>query len=285
MARSFGDLGASIFGWFFDGDDTNRIVEVSSKSGPSGFTISRTNKDDQSVATALTATTEYGANCINVTASDSESPSFEIRSDKFKDRNVTMSGVLCDPEMAVEIGYNDQKRYSLDLGINAEFASMTAPDINLCAAADSLLESKLMIGGAVNLPSSTKGQSAGFAVGAEYRLNADTVIAVRGNDNLKEIECGFMKERFRGNADNTLFGRMVAGSDGAEQRKMDFAVGMNHKVDEQSSVDVMVSNRDMVNVRYNLNNGAGLSGFMAAFVNLKDPRSRAKLQYGVLFEG
>ena len=143
----------------------------------------------------------------------------------------------------------------------------------------------MLIEGMVNIPSSTKGQSPGFGVGAEYKWSADTVLAVKGNNSLKEIECGFKKERFRGNDNDTFYGRFVAGTDDADQTMMDFAVGMNHKIDDQSSLDVMVSNKDSVNMRYNTSTGSGLSGFVAAFINLKDPRSRAKLQYGLFFEG
>ncbi len=144
----------------------------------------------------------------------------------------------------------------------------------------------MLIEGMVSIPSSAKGQSPVFGVGAEYQWSEKTVFAVKGNDSLKTMEFGFKKEQFRGNGNDTLYGRLVAGTDDADQTKMDFAVGMRRKVDELSSVDVMVSNKDSVNMRYNwMSNELGLSGFIAAFFNLKDPRSRAKLQYGLFLEG
>ncbi len=147
----FADIGTSIFGWFPDGDDTSRIVEVSSRSEDAGFTVSRANNDDGTVGTALAAIKQFPANSlisnVVVTASDTDNPSLEVTSDRLQGHNVTMSAFVCDPEMTLQCGYNDQKRYSLDLSLNTEFGSMLSPDLHMFAAADSLMNNKLLIGG------------------------------------------------------------------------------------------------------------------------------------------
>ena len=82
----------------------------------------------------------------------------------------------------------------------------------------------------------------------------------------------------------TLYGRLVAGTDDEDKPELDVAAGMRYQVDEQSTLDVMASNRDMINVRYKTSNGSGLSGYICGFINLRDARDRAKMQYGISFE-
>merc|ERR1711879_927736 len=95
-----------------------------------------------------------------------------------------------------------------------------------------------------------KEEKIGFEIAAEYQWNEDTV-----------------------------FARLMA-----DRSEMDLMVGIRRQLDEESSIDVVISNKDTLNVRYGVDNGSGLSGFIAAFIHLKDPRDRAKLQYGVFME-
>merc|ERR1719295_2409966 len=221
MARSFGDIGESIFGWFFTRNDAKNTFQVSTKSKSTGFSVSRTIKDDNTVSAALTATKDFTdsryISSIDYTISNTDNVSVDFQSDLFKHRNVSLSASMFDPpepKGTLEIGYNDQKKYSLDMTINTDFNSMFTPDINLSTTMDSLMNNTLCIGIDTHWPSSTqKEQSIGFESGAEYQWNEDTVFAVKGNESLKEMEFGFMKSQFRGNGNDTLFGRMVAGVD------------------------------------------------------------------------
>lgn len=203
MATTFGDVGQSIFGWFFNKNDKTHSLDISSQVGPTRFSVSRTmstNKEDGSntVSTSLSTSHDFDSNSlissVKFTSSDTDNPSICVQSNKLKHRNISFSASICEPEMTVDIGYNDEKKYSLELSVNSNFTTITSPemDFDVSASMDSLMGNKLCIGGSVNVLSRE------FEVGAQYKLNEDTMFAVRGNDSLKNVELGVMKQKFGG---------------------------------------------------------------------------------------
>merc|ERR1712154_173282 len=149
MAPSFCEIGASIFEFFADADNTRQSLDVASSSGNTSFSVSRKTTTDNTVATAVTVTREMDStaiSAISVSCSDSENPSVELASNALQSRNVALSATLCDPEVTVNVGYNDQKRYAADLCVNTEATALTVSGIEASVACDGLMSQRLVVG-------------------------------------------------------------------------------------------------------------------------------------------
>ena len=286
MARSFGDIGASIFDFFGGSSDIYRSVGLSSKSGPTSFNVSRNNKDDGSIETSLSVKQQfekYGS--ISVTSSDSENPSVTMESDKKLIKSLCISSTICDPDLSLNIGYNDEKKYDLGLNINTNFGNRQLQDIDISLSYDSLLNKKLLIGTNININQTNQEQNYGF--GAEYAINDRLSVAVLALDKLKNFDVGISVNNFRGNQKNTLFGKVSAGTDDNDKSEINYSVGLRREINKNSSIDFSVNNIDKINVVYNTsndgnNNSFNLSGFIAADLDFApDAAARAKLRYGI----
>lgn len=290
MARAFGDIGAAIFGFFSGSSDVYRSVNISAGSGDTGFDVSRENNDDGSVGTALTVSQEFPKSnklsSISVTTSDTDNPSVKIDSGKKLLKKVSLSTTICDPSLSFDIGYNNDKA-DVDINLRTDFSKRAIESINIAASYDSLLNKKLLIGASLELDHVE--QTHNYDIGAEYQINDRVSVGILALDQLKKFDVGVSFDKFRGNDQNQLFGKLSVGTDDKDQADINYSLGLRRTLSSNSNIDFMVSNNDQVNIVYNIDpkpeRKMAVSGFIAADLSFsKDAQTRAKLRYGISIE-
>merc|ERR1712087_169258 len=97
----------------------------------------------------------------------------ELVSNALQSRNVALSATLCDPEVTVNVGYNDQKRYAADLSVNTEATALSVSNIEASVACDGLLSQRLVVGAQASAQPTAKEQN--FALSAEFTTGDNTV--------------------------------------------------------------------------------------------------------------
>jgi len=290
MARAFGDIGSTIFGFFSGSSDIYRSVNISAGSGDTSFDISRENNDDGTIGTALTVKQEFPKSnrlsSISVTSSDTDNPSVTIDIGKKLIKKLSVSTTICDPSLSFDIGFNNDKT-DLDINIRNDFSKQSVENINIAASYDSLLNKKLLIGASVELDQVEQTQN--YDIGAEYVVNDRISVGVLALDKLTKFDVGLSLNKFRGNDKNTLFGKVSVGTDKEDKPDINYSLGLRRTLTSNSNLDFMVSNNDTVNVVYNIDpkedKKMKLSGFIAADLSFnRDTPTTAKLRYGINIE-
>ena len=289
MARSFGSIGSAIFGFFSGSSDIDRVVNISTNSGDTGFDISRQNNDDGSIDTSLTVTQEFPKSnkisSVSVTSSDYDHPSVTIESDQKLIKQLALSTTICDPNLSFDVGYNNDKT---DLGVylRTNFATQQVENISISASYDSLLDKKLLIGTQIEL--NHVEQTHNVDLVAEYEINDRLSVGMLALDQLTRFDFGVSLDKFRGKNEDTLFGKVSVGTDENDKADINYSLGLRRQLNKYSDINLMVSNNDTVNVVYNMtpkhdeNKGRlSLSGFIAADLSFNNATTSAKLRYGI----
>lgn len=294
MARSFHDIGSSIFGFFFGPDDYFRSLAISTTAGPTSFAVARDNKDDNNVETYLTVNQELSnpvVSKLSFSTSDASNPSVSVESDALKNKHISMSSTLSDPNLSLNVEYNDEDKYSLSCSLNTNFETQRFEAVNICAAYDSLLNKNLLVGANFNLSNEEQPNEMTYSFGLEYQHSERLSFGVLARDNLQKFDVGLMLDKFRGSEANTLFAKVSAEVDTEHKPEIDYAVGLNYAIDEDSCFDFIVNKNNTVNMRYSVNNCRDenaafmFHAFVASHLDFNhDVAKKAKLQYGVSIE-
>lgn len=289
MARSFSEIGATIFDFFFDADNKRQSIDVASSAGNTSFAVSRQTTSDDTVESTLSVTREMAStavSAITVTCSDFDNPSVELVSKALQSRNVSLSTKLCDPQLSLALGYNDQKRYAADLAVDADITALAVSGIEASVACDGLLSRGLVMGAKACAQPLNNEQD--FALGLEYKVSDSLSVGVSAVDSLKAFELGLRRDALGGNAQNSLFGKVRAEATEASKTTVDGAIGFRRAIDEQTSLDVLLRADRTMGVRYQttaaVGGGSSVRGFIATNLNFNDAQERARMQYGLTLE-
>merc|ERR1712129_361409 len=171
----FDDVGSSIYNFFGRSND-QRSIDINSESQSNGFSIFRSNEgtqtlSDGAVSTSLTAWHTLEENplisSVSLTVSDTNNPSLTLQT--AKTTNVSINATLCDPNVALNVNYNDESRYNVDLSVLCSPTKRRLDSLNISVAIDNLLDNRLTIGG--NVCHSIEEMGSHVEFGAEYRRN------------------------------------------------------------------------------------------------------------------